>query len=41
MDFNASSLDRLSRQLLKCHDIITTIFVFSFVVVLLIRATVG
>ena len=34
MDSNASPLDKLSRQLLKCRDKITTIFVFSFVVAL-------
>ena len=34
MHFNASPLDRLSQQLLKCRDNITTIFVFNFVVVL-------
>ena len=34
MDFNASPLDKLSRQLLKCCDKITTLFVFRFVVVL-------
>ena len=35
MDFNASPLDSLSQQLLKCLDDITTIFVFNFVVALL------
>ena len=35
VDFKASPLDKLSRQLLKCRDKITTIFVFIFVVVLL------
>ena len=34
MDFNASPLDKLSRQLLKCRNKITTLFVFSFIVVL-------
>ena len=35
MDFNVSPLNRLVRKLLKCRNIITTIFVFSFVMVLL------
>ena len=34
MDFNASPLNSLLQQLLKCRDNITTIFVFSFVVML-------